>query len=149
VHLVEVLVEEDGDLQQRARAEPRHAHAAVSLEAEERPEPFLAAPRRAELDEEVRDLPLDVPEPVRRPRPHDEHLPGAQDAPPQSEAEAKPARDALETLPLARVHVHRHESTGPDEQLAGHACGRTPAEDDVLTRHGIRDHVYHGLDRLI
>ena len=82
VNLVQVLLEEDADLQQRARREPRHTHAAISLESEERTEALLAAARRSELDSKVRDAWADVPEAVWRPWWNDENVTGTQGAPP-------------------------------------------------------------------
>src|SRR5688500_6757544 len=56
VNLVEVLVEEHGDLKERTGAEPRYADTAILLQTEEGAETLLASPRWAELDQEVRDL---------------------------------------------------------------------------------------------
>jgi hypothetical protein len=72
--LVEVLVEKDGDLEQRACGEPRDAHPAVSLQAEESTKTFLAAPGRAELDQEMRDFFPDVPQAVCRARRYDDDV---------------------------------------------------------------------------
>jgi hypothetical protein len=149
VHLVQVLVEEDGDLEERPRCEPRNAHATVALEAEERAKSFLAPSRRTERDQEVREVRPGVPEPVRRPRRHDEDVAGAQGAGSAPDPEAKLPEDALEALPLARVHMRRDESSGADEELAGDAPCRPLAEDDALAGHRVPDRVYAFVDRLI
>jgi hypothetical protein len=67
----------------------------------------------------------------------------------EADTEPQLARNALEALPLARVHVRRHESARPDEKLGGDAARRPFAEDDALTRHGIRDRIYHETERMI
>ena len=91
VDFVQVLVEEHCDLEQRPRREPRDAHPSVSLEAEERSQPLLASPGRAELDEEVRDPGFDVPQAVRRAGRGDDDFTGADDAGSSAQAEAKRA----------------------------------------------------------
>src|SRR6266545_3264693 len=149
VHLVQVLVEENRDLKQRPRGEPRQAHAAVPLQAEEDAQPFLAAARWTELDQVVRLVGAGVREAVRHPRRDDEDAPGPERPAPSPDAEAQLAGDTLEALPLARVDVRRHEATRTDEELAGDASGRPPVEDDALAAHGILDRVYHLLDHLI
>jgi hypothetical protein len=101
VHLVEVLVEEDGDLEQRSGAAPRHANPTVALEAEERPQALLAAPRRTELDQEVRDVALGVHEAVSDARRHDEDLTGSENAPPQAVLADSPLAELLPVRELA------------------------------------------------
>jgi hypothetical protein len=149
VYLVEVLVEEDRDLEQRSGREPRHAHTAVSLQAEQRAQAFLAAAWRAQLDQEVRDLGADVPQPVRRARRDVEDLAGAQRPPTQTDPKAELAGHALEALPLARVHVRRDEAPGPDEELGRHVICRPLTEDDRLARYRVGDSVYALPDHLI
>jgi hypothetical protein len=149
VHLVEVLVEEDGDLEQRPGTEPRDAYASVALQAEERPETLLAAPRRAELDREVRLVVAGVRERVHGSGRDDEERATPQAAPAEAHAEPQLARDPLEALPLIRVHVRWHVSAGPDEQLGADPARRPFAEDDALARYGIRDRIYHEAEQLI
>jgi hypothetical protein len=149
MHLVQVLVEQDGDLEQRACGEPRHPHAPVSLQPEERAEPLLAATRRAERDQEMRSRVTDVPQAVRRSRRHDDDVAAADRQRAQSDPKAERARDTLEALPLARVDVRRHEASGPDEELGGHMRVGSVAEDDPLARDGILDRVYAVVDRSI
>jgi hypothetical protein len=149
VHLVEVLVEEDGDLEQRSGTEPRDSHAAVALQAEERPQALLAAARRAERNLEMRLCGAGIREGVHRSRRNDEDLARPQAAPVRADAEPQLARNAFEALPLACVHVRRHEPARPDEQLACDTTRCPFAEDDALARHGIRDRVYHEAERSI
>ena len=149
MHLVEVLVEEHGDLEQRPRSELRDAHPAVTLQAEERPEALLAAARRAERDQEMRLCGAGVREGVNRSRRNDEDVAWPKAAPAQADQEPQFPRDALEALPLAGMHVGRHESTRADEELRGDMPSRPFAEDDVLARHGIRDRIYHEAERSI
>jgi hypothetical protein len=140
--LVEVLVEEHGDLQDGPRdPESGEPQAPVSLQAEQRAQSFLAAQRRRQLDEEVRHLVPGVPEPVRRARRNHDCVAGTERPPPPSEPEAKRSRDTLEALELSAVNVHRHESAGPDEQLPGHAIAGQPAEHDPLPTHRILDRI--------
>ena len=149
MHFVQVLVEEDGDLKQRPRCEPGHAHAGVSLQAEQRAQALLSAARRAQLDQEVRDLGADVPQPVCRARRDVEDIAGAQRASTQTDPEAELARHALEALPLARVHVRRDEAPGADEELGRDVICRPLPEDDRLARHRVGDSVYALPDHLI
>jgi hypothetical protein len=149
VHLVQVLVEEDGDLEQRPCGEPGYAHAPISLQAEQGAKPLLAAARRAQLDPEVRNFAADVPQAVRGSRRDHDHIAAACRAALQPEAEAKLPGHALEAFPLARVDVRRHEASGPNEELASDATRRPIAEDDALPRHGVPDCVYALVDRTI
>jgi hypothetical protein len=149
MHFVEVLVEEDRDLQQRPCSEPRQAHAAVPLQAEQGAQPLLSAARRAQLDQEVRDLGADVPQPVRRARRDADDIAGAQRPSTQTDPEAERARHALEALPLARVHVRRHEAPGAHEELGRDVICRPLAEDDRLARYRVGDSVYALPDHLI
>jgi hypothetical protein len=142
MHLVQVLVEENGDLQERPGCEPGDAHASVSLEAEQGAQALLPAPRRAQFDQEMRDLAADVPQAVRRARHDLEHLAGAERLLPTPDPEPQFAGHAFEALPLARVHMGRDEASGPDEELGCHAVGGPLAEDDRLARNGVRDCVY-------
>jgi hypothetical protein len=146
MHLIEVLVEEDGDLKDRARGESGHAHAAVPLQSEQRAKALLAAPRRAERDQEVRGLAAPVPKAVRRSRRDDELVARAESAPSQPEPEEKLARNAREPLPLVRVHMRRDEAARADEQLAADGVVRPHAEDDALSTDGVADRVYRFVD---
>ena len=149
MNLVEVLVEQDGDLQQRTRRESRHPHPAVPLQPEERAKSLLAASRRAQLDQEMRDLGADVPQAVHPPRRDDERVAGSQRPPSPAEPHAQLPGDTLEALKLALVDVRRHEASGPHEELCRDAGRRPLAEDDALTRDWIPDCVYAGVDHLI
>jgi hypothetical protein len=149
MHLVQVLVEENGDLQERPRREPGHPHASVSLEAEQGAQPLLPPPRRAQLDQEMRGLAADVPQAVRRARRDLEHVAGAEGQSPAPDVEAQLTGDALEALPLARVHMGRDEASGPDEELGCDAVGGPVAEDDRLARYRVRDCVYAPPDHSI
>jgi hypothetical protein len=149
VHLVQVLVEQDRDLQQRPCREPRHTHAAVSLQAKQCAQALLPAARRAQLDQEVRDLGAGVPQPVRRARRDVENIAGTERPSTQTDPEAELAGHALEALPLARVHVRRDEAPGPDEELGRHMICRPFAEDDRLARDRVGDSVYALPDHLI
>jgi hypothetical protein len=97
----------------------------------------------------VRNLAADVPQAVRRPRRDDDDIAAAHRASSQPETEAKLAGHALEAFPLARVHVRRHEASGPDEELAGDTARRPVAEDDALPGDGIPDCVYACVDQSI
>jgi hypothetical protein len=149
VYLVQVVVEQDGDLEERPRGEPGYAHTPISLQAEEGAKALFAAARGAELDQEVRNVAADVPQAVRRPRRDDHDIAAARCAPSQAETEAKFAGYALEAFPLARVHVWRHEASWADEEVAGDPARRPIAEDDALPRDGIPDCVYALVDRSI
>ena len=149
VHLVEVLVEEDRDLEQGSRGEPRHPHASVPLQAKECTKPLFAESRRSELDQEVRDPWADVPQAVRRAGRHDESLAGTQRPPLAAEPEAELPAHSFEALPLVRVDVRRDIAPRADEELSGDTLRRAYAEDDALTRHRIDDCVYALADRLI
>jgi hypothetical protein len=142
MHLVQVLIEENGDLQERPGCEPGQAHASVSLETEQGAQPLLPPTRRAQLDQEMRDLAGDVPQAVRRARRDLEHVAGAKGQSPTPDLEAQLAGDSLEALPLARVHMGRDEASGADEEFGCHAVGGPLAEDDRLARNGVRDCVY-------
>ena len=146
VNLVEVLVEEHGDLKQRTGAEPRHADTAILLQTEEDAETLLASPRWAELDQEVCDLAADVSQTVGRARRDDDDVALANRAPDSAQPEEKLARDTLEPLPLPAVHVRRNEPAGLYEELGADAAGRALAKDDALPGDGIRDRVYAFLD---
>jgi hypothetical protein len=149
VHLVEVLVEQNRDLEQGPCGGARHPNAAVPLQPEERAQAFLAAAGRAERDQRVRDAGADVRETVARPGRDDQDVARPKDAAPPADPEAQFAGDALEALPLARVHVRRHVAAGADEELRRDALRRALAEDDQLARDGIRDGVYASVDRPI
>ena len=137
--LVQILVEEDGYLEQRPRPEAADAYPPVPLQPEQCSQPLLAAPRRAQLDEEPCGCGATVPEAVDRPRRNDQDVTGAERAAAQADAKAELARCTLEAFPLARVHVRRDEPIRLNEQLARDAAVRPLAKDDRLTRHGIRD----------
>jgi hypothetical protein len=124
-------------------------HSTVTLQTEQRPQPFLAAARRAEFDQCVRDVPTCIPQSVGRSRRDDQNVARAQRAPPEPEPEAKLTRHALEPFPLARVHVSRDEAARFDEQLARHAIARPFAEDDALSADRVVDLVYALVDRSI
>jgi hypothetical protein len=148
VHLVEVLVEEHRDLEERARAEPGDVNAAVLLQPEQCPQTFFAAARRAEFDLEMRDVRSWVPEPVRSTGRYDHDLACPGEASFSAEPELQQAGDAFEAFPLARVDVTGHEAAGPDEKLAGHATRAALAEDDALARDRVADDVY-AFDQMI
>jgi len=149
MNLVEVLVEEHGDLKERAGREPGHANTAVALQTEECAKTLLASSRRTELNEEMSGLAADVSQAVGRPGRDDDHVSLTGHAPDPAQPEAELAGYALESFPLLGVHVCRHEPAGPHEQLAADAAGRPLAEDDRLPAHGIRDSVYAWLDHSI
>jgi hypothetical protein len=149
MNFVEILVEEHCDLQQRSRREPRHSHAAISLQPEERAQPLLTAARRAQLDQEMGDRGADVLQPMRRARRDLEHVARPEHPATAADAELQLARDPLEPLPLAPVDVRGHEAPGADEELGRDAGGRAPAKDDRLAGHGVRDAVYAVLDHMI
>jgi hypothetical protein len=134
VDLVEVLVEEDGDLEHWARdAESGDTHTSVPLQAEQGAQPFPAAQGRGELDEKVRYLGPDVPEAVSRSRWDDDFVPGSERSPLPSAFEAERSRDTLEPLQLAGVDMHRHESAGSHEQVACDTLARPLSEHNQLT----------------
>jgi hypothetical protein len=149
MHLVQVFVEEDGDLQERPGCEPGQAHAPVSLEAEQGAQALLPPPRRAQLDQEMGYPVPGVPQAVRRARRDLEHVAGAESRPPTPDPEAQLTRHTLEALPLARMHMGRDEASGPHEELGCHAVGAPLAENDRLARNGVRDCVYAAPDHSI
>jgi hypothetical protein len=154
VDLIQVLLEENADLQQRPRREPCHSHKAISLKSEERAEALLAAARRVELDPEVRDTRADVSEAVWRSRLNDQDVAGAEGEPSQPEPEAQFAGHTLEPLPLASVDVRWDEAAGPHEEVGRDTPRRALAEDDALARDRVGDciygdRVYTGLDHLL
>jgi hypothetical protein len=149
MNLVQVLLEEHGDLKHRTRREPGDVHTAVSLEAEERAEPFFAASRRGELDQKVRDLAAGIPQTVRSAGRDLEELARAQGQPVPPQTEAKVAGHTLEPLRLASMDVRRYETAGPDEELGRHTARRSFAENDALPRHRIADCVYALVDHSI
>jgi hypothetical protein len=141
VHLVEVLVEEDGDLEQRACTEPGYSDAPVGLQAEEGAQALLAAARRAQLDQEVSGGRAGVPEAMRRPGRHDDGLAGPEPPDAATEPEAELPRDPGEPFPLGRVHVRRDEAARTDEELAADDVRRSHAEDDRLAGDRVGDGV--------
>jgi hypothetical protein len=149
VHLVEVLVEEHGDLKERARqAALPDPHPAVPLQAEEDAKALLAPPRRPQLDQEVRDARPSVLQAVRGARRDDEALAGMERPALTADPEAEAAGDALEALPLAGVNMRLHEAARADEELAGDAIGGPHPEDDALAGDRIMNGV-RCVDRLI